>query len=113
MEALRWISYLKTGGKMIINDFEIPSAPILMGNADYPAGILDDLKGKADLTVFEAGKIAGELGNSKAMNIVLLGAMTKALNMNDIDWKKAITANVKKDFIKLNLEAFSAGEKLV
>ena len=29
MEALRWLEYLKPDGKMVINDFEIPSAPIL------------------------------------------------------------------------------------
>ena len=31
MEALRWIEYLKEGGKMVINDFEIPSVPIQTG----------------------------------------------------------------------------------
>ena len=36
MEALRWIEYLKKDGRMVINDFEIPSVPILMGAASYP-----------------------------------------------------------------------------
>lgn len=113
MEALRWITYLKKGGKMIINDFEIPSVPILMGAAAYPEGILDDLGKKADLIIFEAGRIAGELGNSKAMNIVLLGAMIKALGMDDINWNSIIEKNVKKNFIDLNIKAFEAGENLV
>lgn len=112
MEALRWISYLKKDGKMIINDFEIPSVPILMGARQYPEGILDDLGTKADLIIFEAGRIAGDLGNSKAMNIVLLGAMIKAMGITDIDWAKIIEKNVKKNFIELNLEAFKAGENL-
>ena len=112
MEALRWINYLKKGGKMIINDFEIPSVPILMGAKEYPEGILDDLRDKADLTVFEAGKIAEELGNNKAMNIVLFGAMIKALGMDDINWEKIIEKNVKKNFIDLNIKAFKAGESL-
>jgi len=113
MEALRWISYLKEGGKMIVNDFEIPSVPILMGAKEYPRGILDDLDKKADLIIFEAGKIAAELGNSKAMNIVLLGAMIKALGMDDIDWNDVIISDVKKEFIDLNLKAFETGKKLV
>ena len=29
MEALRALPYLKKGGKMVVNDFEIPSMPIL------------------------------------------------------------------------------------
>ncbi len=113
MEALRWISYLKKGGKMIINDFEIPSVPILMGVKEYPQRILDDLGTKADLIVFEAGSIAKNLGNDKAMNIVLFGAMIKALGMDDIDWKPIIEKNVKKKFIDLNIKAFEAGEDLV
>ena len=40
MEALRWIEYLNPKGSMVINDFEIPSVPILMGKKKYPPGIL-------------------------------------------------------------------------
>lgn len=113
MEALRWINYLKTGGKMVINDFEIPSVPILMGAVEYPRGILDDLSTKADIIVFEAGKIATELGNSRAMNIVLLGAMISALGLDDMDWNSIIETNVKKNFVDLNLKAFEAGGNLI
>lgn len=113
MEALRWIEYLKKDGKMVINDFEIPSGPILMGACEYPKGILDDLGTKADIIIFEAGHIAKELGNSRAMNIVLLGAMIKALEVTDIDWKRVIEKNVKKEFVELNLKAFEAGENLL
>lgn len=113
MEALRWIEYLKKDGKMVINDFEIPSVPILMGATEYPAGILDELGKKAEITVFEAGHIASELGNSRAMNIVLLGAMIKALKLENIDWSKIIEKNVKKNFIDLNIKAFEAGENLI
>jgi indolepyruvate ferredoxin oxidoreductase beta subunit len=113
MEALRWISYLNKGGKMIINNFEIPSVPILMGAKEYPRGILDELSSKADLTVLEAGEIAADLGNNKAMNIVLLGAMIKALNMEDMDWNNVIENNVKKNFVELNIKAFEAGKRAV
>ena len=46
MECLRWIDYLKTEGKVVVNDYEIPSAPILAGKAKYPERILDVLKEK-------------------------------------------------------------------
>ena len=38
METIRWLEYLKPDGVVVINDFEIPSAPILMGKVDYPQG---------------------------------------------------------------------------
>ena len=109
MEALRWLEYIKPEGKMVINDFEIPSAPILMGAAKYPEGIIETLKEKVDCLVFKAGEIAEEIGNPKTMNIVLLGALVKAMDVPDVDWHKAITDNVKPQFIEDNIKAFDAG----
>lgn len=113
MEALRWIEYLKKGGKMVINDFEIPSVPIQQGIATYPEGILEELIHKANVSVFKAGEIAVQLGNSKTMNIVLLGALTKAMNIPGIDWEEVIKSNVKKGFEEINIKAFRAGAEQV
>ena len=112
MEALRWIEYLRADGKMVINDYEIPSVPILMGNAEYPQGILEELSQKASILVIKAAEIAEELGNSKAMNIVLLGALVNAMKVEGVDWKKTIKNNVKKGFEELNLKAFEVGYNL-
>lgn len=113
MEALRWIEFLKPGtGKMVINDFQINPVPVNMGVAEYPEGILEELSAKADVLSLKAGEIATELGNSKAMNIVLLGALVKAMGIEGIDWEDAIRANVKKGFEELNLKAFETGFNL-
>jgi indolepyruvate ferredoxin oxidoreductase beta subunit len=109
MEALRWIDYLKDDGHMVINDFEIPSVPILLGNAEYPEDILGKLDKVADTIVIKAGDIAAKLGNTKCMNVVLLGALVKAMNVPDVDWDAAVSANVKPKFKELNLEAFKKG----
>lgn len=109
MEALRWIEYLKKGGKMVINDFEIPSVPIQQGVAKYPEGILDELVHKAKVSVFKAGEIAAQLGNTKTMNVVLLGALIKAMDIPGIDWEEVIRSNVKKGFEEINIKAFRAG----
>lgn len=109
MEALRWIEYLKKGGKMVINDFEISSVPIQQGVAKYPEGILEELVHKAKVSVFKAGEIAAELGNSRTMNIVLLGALVKAMNIPGIDWEEVIRANVKPGFEEINIKALHAG----
>lgn len=113
MEALRWIEYLKPGGKMVINDAEIPSSVIQMGKADYPQGILEDLGEKAHTYVFKASDIAKELGNIKAMNIVLLGALVEAMDLPDIDWDEIMKRNIKAQFLDLNREAFERGKAAV
>jgi len=109
METLRWIGYLKKGGKIVINDFEIPTVPIQLGVDKYPQGIIESLKAAADTVVIEAGKIAKTIGNVKTMNIVLLGALIKAMNLTDIDWKALIQKIVKKNFVEINIKAFEAG----
>ena len=109
MEALRWIEYLKPEGKMVINDFEIPSVPILMGAAKYPKGILEELGSKCTIKVVKAGEIAAGLGNSKAMNVVLLGALVKAMAVPGVDWHSVIKKNVKAGYEDLNIKAFEAG----
>ncbi|MDR0424775.1 MAG: indolepyruvate oxidoreductase subunit beta [Clostridiales Family XIII bacterium] len=113
MEALRWLEYLKPGGRFVINDFEIPSAPILMGKAQYPEGILEELSAKANTAVFKAGEIAERIGNTRTMNIVLLGALVKALGIEGVDWENAIKRNVKAGFEEINISAFEEGRRQV
>jgi indolepyruvate ferredoxin oxidoreductase beta subunit len=109
MEALRWIDYLKSDGKMVINDYEIPSVPILMGKEKYPEGIVEGIQSLAKVTVVKAAEIAKDLGNSKMMNVVLLGALIKALGISEVDWKAVIRDSVKESFQEMNIKAFELG----
>ncbi len=109
MEAMRWLEYLKPGGKIVVNDFRIPSGPILIGACDYPEQVIESLKAKADTTVIQASEIAKQIGNARTMNLVLFGALVKGMNLTHIDFAAEIAANVKPETLKLNLEAFRAG----
>jgi indolepyruvate ferredoxin oxidoreductase, beta subunit len=109
MEALRWLEYLKPKGKVVVNDYQIPSAPILMGKAAYPENVLGVLQEKADTMVVKAAEIAEELGNPRTMNIVLLGALVKGMELTDIDWESAIRKSIKPALLEVNLAAFKAG----
>ena len=109
MEAMRWLEYLKPGGKIVVNDYRIPSGPILIGACDYPEQVIASLKAKADTTVIQASEIAKQIGNARTMNLVLFGALVKGMNLTQIDFAAEIAATVKPDTLKLNLEAFRAG----
>lgn len=113
MEALRWLEYLNPNGKVVVNNYEMGSISILSGKVDYPEGIIDDISQKVDTLVVDAAKYAEELGNSKVMNVILLGATIKSMGLENIDWEKIIRENVKERFIDINIEAFKKGISLV
>ncbi len=47
------------------------------------------------------------------MNVVLFGAMTKVLGLDDIDWEQVIRETVPEKFVELNLKAYEAGRAAV
>ena len=113
VEALRALPFLEKGGTLIVNDHQIYSMPIITGAEDYPEGVIEYLKKICpDTLSLNAGEIAEGLGNIKAQNVVLLGAMIKKLGLDSIDWKAVIAKMVPEKFKELNLKAYEAGYAL-
>lgn len=109
MEAVRYSRFLKPDGIAVVNDYEMPSSTIAAGLVEYPAGCLEAMQKHFKTYALDAGRIALELGNAKCMNVVLFGAMTKALRMDDVDWEQVIRETVPPKFLELNLRAYHAG----
>lgn len=111
VEAVRWLKYLKPGGMLVVNDYEIHPLSVLTGAAVYPEDILSQLKKEVpNFLVVDAGRIAAELGNVKAQNIVLLGALVKGLKLDDMDWTAVLREVIPPKLFELNVKAFSAGQ---
>lgn len=109
-EAARWISYLKKDGYLVVNDYEIYPVPVLIGQEKYPENVNEKLKQTVKNTiVVDAAKIAEELGNIKAQNVVLLGALIKALNLENIDWNSVLETVVPPKALELNKKALQNG----
>ena len=113
MEALRWLSYLKPEGKIVANNYRMDSMPILTGKAEYKEKEIETELQRLDATILNAAEKAVELGNAKVMNIILLGALAKSMNLEEIDWEKIIRNNVKEKFVDINIKAFKEGMELV
>ncbi len=113
MEALRYLEYLKPDGKVVVNDFEIKPLSVLAANEEYSDEIINELSTKADMILIDAARKASELGNSKVMNVILLGAIIKLMNLSNTDWNKIIENNVKPHTIDLNKKALNLGMELV
>lgn len=108
LEALRNIDQLKEGGILLVNDESIKPASVLTGKAQMPANMRERL---LDLgaTLVPAQAIAKEAGNSKVTNIVLLGALSAALDFASETWKDVVAAHVPPKTIDMNLKAFDMG----
>lgn len=113
MEAVRYAEFLRPGGTAVINDYEIPSSTISAGLCQYPAGCLEAMESHFRCLTLNAGAIALELGNAKCMNVVLFGAMTKAMDFGPIDWEQVIRETVPAASLELNLRAYQAGREAV
>ncbi|AHM58166.1 indolepyruvate oxidoreductase subunit IorB (plasmid) [Peptoclostridium acidaminophilum DSM 3953] len=114
VEAVRWLEYLKPGGALVVNNYEIPSATVISGAEAYPDGVMEKLEATVEnIYVIDAAKEAMELGNIKAQNIVLLGGLIKAMGVEGVDWDKMVEQTVKPRFVDLNLKAINKGMELV
>lgn len=109
MEASRYVDYLKEDSIVIINDIKINSMVTLNGKVPYPTGIYESISDKVKAHLLNGTALAKELGNARVMNIILVGALVKAMNLEHVDFKKIIKETVKENFIEINLKAFDLG----
>ena len=109
-EALRALPYLKKGGSIITDEREIYSVPVLTGACAYPHNALERLRAVVPrLMVIRAAEKAEALGNIKAQNIVLLGALVRAMGLEQADWHALIAQMVPPKAVAMNLAAYNAG----
>jgi len=111
LEAVRWLDHLKPGqGVAVVNDLEIWPMTVSSGASGDPADIDERLKRATKrYWLFNATKIAQEVGEPRAANIVLLGALSPALPLEAKYWREAIKSQVKDKYVEVNLRAFAAG----
>ena len=109
MEALRALDYLKEDGVLVINNEEIPSMSVITGEEDYPDDVLEEIEKHARAKVVDATRLAGELGNEKAANMILLGTIIKSMGLEHINWEEILQANIKPQFLELNKKALKVG----
>ena len=110
LEAARWLPYLKPGGRLIVNTQRIDPMPVVTGAAEYPQGIVEALcAAGVNVQAVDALAIAQQTGSAKAVNVVLLGALAKGMDLPKEVWLEAVRGTVKPQFAEMNLKAFELG----
>ena len=101
LESARWISYLREGGMLLTNTQKTWPMPVITGAAEYPEGIVEKLSALAE-----------QAGSAKAVNVVLIGVLSRRMDIPEEAWLKAIEETVPAKFLEMNKKAFELGRNV-
>ena len=112
LEAARWAPYLKSGSLALVADVVIVPVSVISSSIQYPEwhqveAILNQYTDQ--IYLIPANKIGLEVGNPRALNMVMLGALSIFLEPAAESWTELIVRRLPPKFVKSSLEAFSRG----
>ncbi len=116
LEAARWIEWLRPGGVVVVNDQQIVPMSASVGDAVYPPReeILAALEERAGRVVVVDGLgLARQAGTTRAVNTVVLGALSALLDSPPEVWEEAIVRRVPPRTAEMNRKAFRLGREVV
>ena len=113
-EGLRALDWMKKDGVAIISTTTLVPAIVTSSRKfTYPENAIEQAGAKAaNVRAVEGDKIAGELGNPRLVNTILLGVLSNHLPIEDKLWTEVIKSKVKERFVDINLQAFKRGKEL-
>ena len=119
-EALRWLPWLRPDTGVLVCDTKrivppfsclnrAPGAP-LRYSRETPAEVRAHV---AEAHAIDATWVAEELGNERAANVVLLGAVSATLEFPSEAWEAALVDFVPPKTVVVNVEAFRLGREWI
>ena len=110
LEALRSLSFLKPGGRIILNRYRLDPLPVLRGDVAYPEDFERTVLGFApDAVVLDAPALAREAGNPRVVSAVMMGALSACLDFPVDVWEEVMRSLVPAKAVEANLKGFMAG----
>jgi indolepyruvate ferredoxin oxidoreductase beta subunit len=114
LEAVRWIEWLRPGGRVVVNRQKMAPMSVTVGNAVYPdeADLLDALRRRAARVVLVDGlSLAERAGTTRAVNSAILGALSALLETPPEVWEEAVVRRVPPHYAEANRTAFRLGRE--
>ena len=112
VETLRYLDFLNPNGIIIMNEEEVYPPAVNLGIMEYPKDILQQLKGSfKDVLVVNAPVLALKAGNLKAVNTVMLGVVSRFLDVSESIWENVLRKSFPEKLIGINVEAFRLGKE--
>jgi indolepyruvate ferredoxin oxidoreductase, beta subunit len=113
VEALRSVEYLRPNGTIIVNEQQIvpPIAHFL--KIQYPDNVKEKLEdGKRTVITLNAFQKAIDVGSELLVNTLLLGVLSKLLDLPEKVWKEVLVKRFGTKMLDLNLKAFETGRAM-
>jgi indolepyruvate ferredoxin oxidoreductase beta subunit len=110
LEGFRGLDLLASRGTLVCAATRILPGSVLRGEEAYP----DELAAAAAargfrLMLLDAEALAGEAGNLRAVNVVLLGAASLVLPFSPEAWDRGLAVAVPAKILDVNRRAFALG----
>jgi len=113
MEAVRYLPYMHSDSKIIVNTHKILQPVIATGKMEYPENVLDELTSRdIHLQAFDAFEIASRVGEVRAVNIVMVGVLSTYLPIDEQVYVDVMNERIPERFRDVNIKAFQEGRKL-
>lgn len=110
LEAARYVDYLKKDGQIVVNTQQIDPMPVITGAAKYPENLEKTMQAAGiKVDAVDCLSLAEKAGTAKAVNIVLMGRLSRYMDFAEEAWIKAIEKLVKPQFLEMNKKAFVLG----
>ncbi|MFC1846620.1 indolepyruvate oxidoreductase subunit beta [Chloroflexota bacterium] len=116
LEAARWSGWLRPGGVAVVNNQALPPLSVSLGDECYPSDeeITAVIEEKTkDYYIAGGTDIAIELGNVKALNVFMLGCLSRLLPLGEDIWMESIAQGIPQKVVALNMEAFKQGRQAI
>jgi len=113
LETMRKMEFLAPEGALIVNMEKIDPAPVQTGAMAYPPDLKEWIEKNVKKSLFvDTAETLKEVGTRRALNIVMLGVLSKYLEFDEAMWMTAIKSMVKEKFVEMNVKAFTMGRAL-
>jgi indolepyruvate ferredoxin oxidoreductase beta subunit len=114
LESIRYLPYLNEKSRVIVNTQKILPLSVATGMEEYPPDVIGELKrfvpSVYPVDAFELARSSGEV---RSVNMVLVGALSMFLPVEEELFIMAIKKRIPERFIDVNLKAFKKGREWI
>ena len=113
LEAVRYLPYMHSNSKIIVNTHKIYPPAVATGRMVYPENVLDELTSRDIHTKeLDAFEIASRVGEVRAVNIVMVGVLSTYLPVEEQVYVDVMHERIPERFRDVNIKAFQEGRKI-